>query len=74
MSNKIIKFAGFDPSLRNFGIVTGLLNLDTSEVSDVSIKLIETEATSAKKLFEPIAMICVGRTKYGEALSQSLIA
>lgn len=49
MSNKIIKFAGFDPSLRNFGIVTGSLNLDTAEVTDVSIKLIETEATSAKK-------------------------
>ena len=49
MSNKTIKFAGFDPSLRNFGIVTGLLNLDTQEVSDVSIKLIETEATASKK-------------------------
>ena len=49
MSNKIIKFAGFDPSLRNFGIVTGSLNLDTAEVTDVSIKLIETEATQQKK-------------------------
>ncbi|MCS5982245.1 hypothetical protein LNO78_28810 [Klebsiella pneumoniae subsp. pneumoniae] len=74
MSNKIIKFAGFDPSLRNFGIVTGSLNLDTAEVTDVSIKLIETEATSAKKLFEPIATICVEQTKSGAALSPSLIA
>ena len=46
--SKIIKFAGFDPSLRNFGVVTGSLNLDTSEITDVKIQLIETQAGDKK--------------------------
>ena len=48
--SKIIKFAGFDPSLRNFGIVTGLLGLDSSEITDVKIQLIETEAGGKKNV------------------------
>ncbi|HFP9309390.1 TPA: hypothetical protein ACHOZC_003386 [Raoultella ornithinolytica] len=47
---KNIKFVSFDPALRNFGFVTGLLNIETLQVSEAKVSLIETAASNKKSV------------------------
>jgi Holliday junction resolvasome RuvABC endonuclease subunit len=44
-----IPVVGFDPSLRNWGIAEGMLDLDTGILSEVNLILIETEKGQAGK-------------------------
>ena len=48
MSN-LVRIAGLDPSLSNFGISEGTLNIETNEVTITNFFLVETEASKNKK-------------------------
>lgn len=44
----LIKIAGLDPSLRNWGLAKGLYDLNTGDLSMTDIDLIETESEAGK--------------------------
>jgi Holliday junction resolvasome RuvABC endonuclease subunit len=46
--NRKIAVVGFDPSIRNWGIATATVDVDTLEVAIASIELVETEKDQAK--------------------------
>lgn len=47
--SKLIKIVGLDPSMSNFGIAAGTLDLDTNEVKITRFELAETKAGGKKK-------------------------
>lgn len=45
-----IKVVGFDPSLRNWGIAVGTLDLDTGILTDVSLSVVDSEPPKTKQV------------------------
>jgi hypothetical protein len=48
---KKIRIAGLDPSMSNFGISVGTLDIDTNKVDIEKFYLVETSAAGARNRF-----------------------
>ena len=47
--SKVIKVVGVDPSMSNFGLAIGTLDLDTDKLEIHGLELVETKAGGTKK-------------------------